>query len=161
MTMIMVTENGPHSAEYWARTTAEQIVQGSGATEIRDALIGVLTPHYERVQVSERELLEDDSERLADPLDAHEFTLRGAVSDVMDVANASASSAHFKQKHVQEYVSRLIAQHLSTATEVERSWHADRNPNDPVVRAYRAAKRKHAPGQIHNHIDNYRAKRKA
>lgn len=174
---IMKTNGGPHPAEKWALTTVGEIMQAvfgirdaETATQrkLEIALLDALERQHGAVQRHERgKIAELGVGRLAQPLDPSEH-LGAPIEDMVDATRAVGQvemadpdnpgktkmvdvAAHFARPEVQEQLRLLIGRHFATSMDVERSWHADRNPDDPVAKAYRAARRDHGGHRAHEH----------
>ncbi len=149
---VLVTDGGPHPPEKWAEVTASQIVDdiathapqtGVGESqEFRDKLVAILTPHHGRVQESERGALVHVPGRMQHDLDPTPH-LSDPLAEIVAAAQGHTFGAYFTRPETQEYLRRVIGTHFATAMQIERSWHADRNPNTPEARAFRAT---HHPG---------------
>lgn len=161
---VMVTHGGPHPAEKWADRTANDIVQiaddvaddiKAAAYALRAELIAVLMGEHARVQEEERRCLADDHEHLVTKLDPAEHAAR-AVEKVLDKGMASSWGEHFKRPEVRHHVHQTLHQHFGSSMDIERSWHADRNPHTEAAKAYRAARDAHGPHMVHNTQHWYR-----
>lgn len=149
---VMITNGGPHPAEKWAQVTADQIIdigstaKGALLTEahtFRTMIVQTLADHHTKVQTHERGQLESaGDDHLGTALDptAH---IAGAVDEIIEATKGTSFEAHFAQPHVREYLERVLGSHFATSMHIERSWHADRNPDGKNAQAFRAA---HHPG---------------
>ena len=164
---VMKTNFGPHPASKWADTTADQIVtvdpsasedQLQAGNVLRDKLVDVLEKHHALVQKHERDELADDDERVATELKPEDYHVAEAVAAVIAVAAGTAFAAHFAKPEIVDYLHRLLTQHFQTSMDVERSWHADRNPDADVAQAYRKARTEHGSHLAHHFIHHYRSK---
>jgi hypothetical protein len=173
---VMITNGGPHSADKWAATTASQLMdsvfsaeaqQTIGAKTFELELLKILSPHHDKVHKHERDKIEEHGmDRLAHPIDPREHCAEvvSAIAEAakqigkMDVPDGNGGTktvdlgAHFAQPEVQEKLAGLIGSHFATSMDIERSWHADRNANDPVAQAYRKARLDHGAAHAHAHI---------
>lgn len=143
MAIILRTENGPHPADAWAMVTAQQIVDYdqqlstdklAKAQELREQVARVLQPHFEKVQTEEQSKLAADSAAIASPL---VIEIADAVGEVLAKLIESLWADHFKRPEVQDVVRDTIQRNMNTIAYIERSWHADRNPDHPAVAAFR------------------------
>lgn len=143
---VLKTDFGPHPASKWAEVTVDHVVKVDpnaseaelqAGNKLRHDLIEVLEKHHGVVQEHERGKLGEDMLRLhenLDPLDEH---VEDAMDEINRVAEKSDYAYHFKQPAVQAYVRQVLKEHFATSMDVERSWHADRNADHPVVKEYR------------------------
>lgn len=149
---VMVTNGGPHPPEKWSEQTAEQLVDViqveptypnyeaalQQKNVLKDKFMAALTPHHTKVQGKERgHLSTKGSEHLASDLDPNEY-LDEAVAAVNAAVKGSMFEEHFAKPLVQIFIKSTLAGHFASAMHIERSWHADRNPDDQHARAYRA-----------------------
>jgi hypothetical protein len=144
---IMATDGGAHPPEKWARTTASQIISIASsapdallreATDFEARLVETLTKHHGLVQDSERGALGTEGpERLASVIDTSQHT-PDAVDDVIALARGTSFAAHFAKPEVRAYLERLLHEHFHHSMHIERSWHADANPDHPHAVAFRA-----------------------
>ena len=146
MARILVTNNGTHSPEKWAMTTAEMIFDiGSAiagdhliqAQKLQLAIAEALVPHHDSVQTTEKSRLTDDVSHIHTPHSADEY-LDDTIASILAAAKGTPWEAHFKRSEVQDAAREVIANHFMTAQHIERLWHADRNPDCAVSQAYKA-----------------------
>jgi len=104
----------------------------------------VLEKHHAIVQKHERDELADDHERLATELKPEDYHVDEAVAAVISAAAGTVFADHFAKPEIKDYLHRLLAQHFQTSMDVDRSWHADRNPDVDVAKAYRKARTEHS-----------------
>lgn len=163
---VMKTNFGPHPASLWAETTADQILtvdpsasedQLQAGNILRDKLVDVLEKHHAIVQKHERDELTDDHERLATELKPEEYHVEEAVAAVAAAAAGTMFADHFAKSDVKDYPRRLLTQHFQTSMDIERSWHADRNPDVDVAKAYRKARTEHGQHIAHHFVHRYRS----
>jgi hypothetical protein len=148
---IMITNGGPHPADKWAEQTAERIVDIiqveatspvydaalAAKAAFKDAIAAGLELHHDDAQTHERGQLDLGGERLNHDLDptAH---LDAAVQAVLDAAKGTMFELHFAKPQVRDFVRSTVGSHLATVMHIERSWHADKNPDCPHCQAWRA-----------------------
>lgn len=150
---LMVTDGGPHSAEDWAEVTADQIIDiASTAPEtrvqealaFRSKLIGILTGHHGKVQESERSAIQSaGGDRLIAALDPSEH-VEDPVKEIVAAAAGYSFADHFKKPETQGYLRRVLGSHFATSMNIEREWHARRNPAAAQSQAFLA---QHHPGE--------------
>jgi hypothetical protein len=149
----MVTDGGPHPPEMWAEATADQIIDISAqapesklqeAREFRTKLVTILTGHHDMVQQHERgKLVERGAAHLTTEIDPSQH-VDDPVADVVAASRGYSFEAHFAKPEVQDYLRQTIGNHFATAIHIERSWHADADPEHEASVAFRAA---HHPGE--------------
>jgi len=148
---VMITDGGPHPSEKWADQTASQIIDIAAtapesklmeARAFREKIVEILTPHHAKVQEHERGKLAASIEHMVTPLDPSEH-IDEAVDAIIAAAKGLSFEAHFHKPETRAYLVNLIGSHFATAMHIERSWHADRNPDSEHAKAFRAA---HHPG---------------
>jgi len=151
---VMITDGGAHPPELWAEVTADQLIDISAqapetrvaeAREFRARIVSVLAGYHAEVQRIEREAL--DREGCARLMLAPEesMLLDGAVNELVDAARGYSFADHFKRPEVQDYVRAVLAGHFASSVHVERSLHADANPDDERAVAFRAT---HHPQEV-------------
>jgi hypothetical protein len=148
---ILITDGGPHPADKWAVVTAEHIFQiGPGVTgdkmlaakKFQITIAEILMPHHQGVQDDAQVSLKADAvahmATAYDPL----AKAQAACAAIVSAAAATPWAEHFAKPEVQQAVIQEIGNHFATAEHIERSWHADRNPDTDAAKAFRA---KHNP----------------
>lgn len=150
---IMVTNGGPHPPDYWAETTANQIVTfdttdpSSPRVQAGRALVkkieAVLTAHHETNINGERAALKEHGHaRLmhANKADEHiDCSLDDIVGEVVAAADGTEFAAHFARSDVKVYLRTLIGSHFQSAQRIERSWHADKHPDTDEAKTFKMA----------------------
>lgn len=177
--MMMKTNGGPHPAGKWAIVTAGQIMrsvfgvdnaEAASQRKLELAILDVFEKHHDKVQTHERgKITEHGIDRLTHPLEPAEHiddTLAdfmnacktvgpieaARLADDPDVGSRTVDvAAHFAKPEVARQIKLIIGGHTSASMGIERSWHADRNADHPVARAYRAARHEHGPHLAHVH----------
>jgi hypothetical protein len=170
---FMSTDGGPHPADKWAEITVAYIldlieVDDNSATpaamqarrerrDLRGKIQSILEGHHGTVQESERgKLSTEGHDRLKGTIDPAEHPLDKMTDDIVSAAEGmSIIGPHFQKPEVRTAIRGLIGNHFATSMDIERSWHADRNQDHPVARAYRAARAAHGAEVVHSHIENY------
>jgi len=146
----MITNGGPHKSAFWAEKTAELIVEiadhvagekRGAAVKLQAAIIDILEGHHRTVKHGERaSIAQTGHDRLGHNLDCSDHV---AVDDVVtEIINAAANTAwadDFAKDETREHLRNLLESHFHTSMLIERSWHADRNPNAPQAQAFKAA----------------------
>lgn len=153
---VIATDFGPHSAEDLAISTAAQLIsvasEASGLNAAKGRklelqFIDILEEHHQRVQDHERGQLEEHGDvRLSDPLDPTEhvdepFDAIIAAAAAVEGARPGTTSAiakHYADPKVQIAVREVLATMFATNMDIERSWHADRNPDGEHAKAFKA-----------------------
>jgi hypothetical protein len=145
---VLVTDDGPHPPEEWARITASQIIDIASTTpetRLHEArafetrVVEILTGHHALVQERERGGLKTEGpERLTNEIDTSDH-VPDAVDDIMTAARGTSFASHFAKPEVRAYIERLLHEHFHHAMHIERQWHADAHPDHPHARAFKAA----------------------
>lgn len=148
---LMITDDGPHSAADWANVTADHIIQIAStapealmreAQEFRGKLVELLEGHHGAVQAAERSLLENrgGASRLKSAAtdDVQEHALDDMADEIVTLAKPYSFGEHFARAETRAYVRDVLANHFATSMHIERSWHADKNPDTPEAKAFRA-----------------------
>ncbi len=158
MVGILTTDGGPHPADKWAAETANQIVamvqideaSGSPAAvaarkakpRLQLAIAEVMEDLHDNVMKYERAMLaEDGDDHLLTPLDpkgGQLDTVEEAVTEILALTEGTPFAAHFAANAAA--VQSTVAHHFALIMDIERSWHADRNPDSQKVIAYREAR---------------------
>jgi hypothetical protein len=150
---ILTTDGGSHPPAKWAEQTAGQIadiisidpnsVAFDELTAQKNAfekeITETLTAHHDTVQKHEQtQLSEVGMDRLTHPLLPEDQHLDDAVNSVDNVAQTKIFGSHFKKPEVQHYVKQVIGSHMASIQHIERSWHADKNPDHEHAKAFKA-----------------------
>jgi hypothetical protein len=143
---ILATDGGPHSAETWAQITSTQIINIASsapevllkeAREFEGHLIKLLTNHHTNVQNTERTAIKKHNmERLIHDIDTSQH-LHVAVDDIIRLANGTSFAEHFKKSEVRAYLERLLHEHFHHSVVIERSWHADHDPDHEHAKLFK------------------------
>ena len=146
---ILVTDNGPHSAAQWAEATAGSIVdiadhvsgvKRGAAIKLQAAIIDILEKYHEAVQAGERMFIVNDASHCTSPLSVSNHTdLDTAVTEVIVAAAGTPWESDFATAEMKSGLRTLLDSHFSTAMDIERQYHADRNPSCPHGQAYKAS----------------------
>lgn len=156
MQSVLITNGGPHSASKWAEATASHIIDIAShvagerrehAIKLQAAIIDVLEKHHTTVQHGERLKLQgtDGHARLAIPCHEHEHcSVDDVVEDICLAAKGTPWEADFQKSEMITGLAQLVASHFATSVHVERSWHADRHPDNEHCKAFRAQHNKGA-----------------
>lgn len=144
---ILSTDFGPHSHTKWAVATAEMILpldkvedpeRKIKAFRLLAAIADALEPHHEGVQIEHRASIADDAhahfETDYDPT-AH---ASNALTSVIEAAQGTPWADHFADRQVQAQIMQIVASHFATSHHIEKSWHADRNPDFEPGQAFKA-----------------------
>jgi len=146
---IMITNGGAHPAGKWAEATAARIIQTgipgmgdapAGARKFEIAIIELLEGHHAAVQEGERgKIAEIGHDRLLHPLDPNEHrSIEQVADEIIAASKGAALEPHFAAPEVRQYVLDCIATDFGTSIQVERRYHADRNPGTDQAKAFRA-----------------------
>lgn len=136
---ILVTDNGPHSAEKWADTTAQMIfpidpnVEGDRlfkARKVQTSIGEALMSFHQKVMDCERDELANDPDARMVPgfHDVHEHA-NDALAAVIDVMRDTPWESKTTDPDWQNVVRHTIAQHMADMQHVERRHYADKNPH--------------------------------
>ena len=146
---ILKTDNGPHSVEDWAEATSGfifTIAEGmtderkSSALKLQAAVVDILEKHHEAVQAGERLFIETDAYHGANDLNIHQHTdLDEAVSEIIAAGQATPWVAEFSHPDMPTKIRDILISHLATNAQIERSWHADNNPDHPAAIVFRSS----------------------
>lgn len=143
----MITNGGPHPADFWADTTTGQILdliqikdnsQSDAAIEARQAkrdlrpiLFDIFMGHHEGVQSKERGALAsikkhaDACKHCDKPLELHEDA-PSALEEVNAAFKATPFAEHFVKPEVQAVLIAIIGQNSADVQHIERRYHVDR-----------------------------------
>jgi hypothetical protein len=145
----MITNGGPHKSAYWAEKTSELILEigehvagekRSSAIKLQAAIIDILEGHHRTVKHGERDkVAEHGHDRLNHSLDCSDhLDLDEAVSDIVTAAANTAWAEDFANDETKAHLRELLSSHFHTSMHIERSWHADRNPNAAQSQEFKA-----------------------
>jgi hypothetical protein len=158
LTGILVTDGGPHSPGDWAYASASMLLEALKVDpnsprriqlemekdRLRPQIAQILLGHHTGVQTKEREILQaGQHERLMDPLDPTEHVdVDQAVADIhalmaplmqqslLFAAGEVTADPAETDKHLTYLIRERVEMDLRTNMHIERSWHADRNPEN-------------------------------
>ena len=123
----------------------------------RPKIADVLVKHHDAIQAAERKLLADGAhDRLAADLDPTEHSdIEAAIAETVAIVVPLAEQATLFstaggeptvstakdaiEAHIALIVRQRVEADFRTVMHIERSWHADRNPDHPAAVAFRAA----------------------
>lgn len=158
MVGFLITNGGPHPADRWADLTTSTILgliqiaddadtpEAAAARqakrELSPKLFKIFMEGCDCVQKEERAALgKEGCKRLVKGLAPHDH-----VAEVMekfhDALEFTPFGEHFKKPEAEAVIKQIIGQHFANAMHIERSWHADKNPDNPDARAFRARQSK-------------------
>jgi hypothetical protein len=149
MQNVLITNGGPHSAAKWAEATASHIVdiadhvsgeRRGAAIKLQAAIIDILEGHHVCIQDGERAAIKEHKhDRLNHDVDPeHHVTVEHVVNDIIAAAKGTEWESDFANPDMAGHLTVLLNQHFSTSINIERSWHADRNPDAPESKAFHA-----------------------
>jgi len=142
---ILVTDGGPHPADKWALHLAEQVVPLSDvkignrpaqALKLQVAVLEAVERHVAAAMAEEQAALKADPAHFDTP-HAVDVYAAPVVSAVVACAQGTPWEAHFADPTVVGVITDLVRGHLNSVINIERSWHADRNPAIPEGQAYK------------------------
>jgi hypothetical protein len=136
---ILITNGGPHSGAAWAEATATHILaiaddiapekRGVGI-KLMGAIVDILEKHHDEVQAGERLFIANDSSRLvADGSPSDHTDLDAAVAAIIAAGQATQWAPDFSDPAMPDRIRATLISHFQTSMQIERSWHADRNPD--------------------------------
>jgi hypothetical protein len=138
MSRILITNNGTHSADKWAVTSAEMIFPLEDTVMVGERLIAaqklqtkfaeVLSPHHE-VVISDEKTNMQDSQHFTTPIDASHH-VDHAVDEIVAASVGSPWEDHFAKPEVQAAIHDVVQNHMESAQHVERLWHAAHNQSE-------------------------------
>ena len=144
---VLITNDGVHSPEKWAAATASHIVsiahsvagqERAAAVKLEASVIDILEKHHGIVQAGERSAIITDSSRLAKELDANEHTeVEAVASEIISATNGTAWQIECGTEDFKAALVHLLKSHLHTNMHIERSHHADKNPDCPHGQAFK------------------------
>jgi hypothetical protein len=148
MQNVLITNGGPHSPEKWAEATASNIVdiaqhvageKRAAAVKLQAAIIDILEGHHAAVQNGERaQIAAIGHDRLQAPNNPDDhLSLDDAVAQIIQAAKGTPWEADFANPEMAPNIKALLSSHFATSIQIERSWHADRNPGVPQAVAFR------------------------
>ncbi len=150
---VLITNGGPHSADQWAEATASHIVSiadhvagetRTAAIKMQAAIIDILAEAHNHCQCGERDMLaRHGTERLHRDLNPNghlRFTGAGDIDETIDkivaVSVGTQWETDFADPSMRNHLRMVLEQHLKSNMDIERSWHADRNIDDPHAREF-------------------------
>ncbi len=143
---VMITDHGPHPPDLWAQATGEHIVRiGDDVTGTRllaaralqERVIGVLVSHHDAVQQDERGQLAASPAQFQAELD-RTSRVDEIIPEIQAAAAGTEWAAHFADPDIVTMLKQEIGRHFATSRDIERGWHANRNPMLPEAMAWRA-----------------------
>lgn len=151
---IMITNGGKHPAEAWAQTTSDSIcdlisVKPDSVTPkaiaareelpvLKKAIYDKILPHYQQLQQQESGLLEGvGPDHLLVPYDPRDRASK-ALSEINEAFSKTMFAESFAMPAPQDVLMRMLCQHFTTALHVERSWYANKTPDNEICQAFLA-----------------------
>lgn len=136
---ILITDNGPHPPDKWAVATAEHIFPISpmiakdrlmDAKKIQLAIAEALVSHHgDNIAAEQSALAARGADRFGEP-----FTPEDATQKALETVVSVMANSPWKDKTLdpewQGAVRSILASHFATAQQIERQWHAHRNPGE-------------------------------
>lgn len=158
---FLITNNGAHPPGKWAELTAESILNlitiseeptdDEAMLKARDdarrtkinlfpVLFNILEQAFDEAQKGERKLIARHShKRLEHDLNRDIAPRVSEAMGKLQTAFAGSMFAdHFAKPDVVDVIQRIIGQHIGNNMHIERSYHADRNPDTKEALAFRA-----------------------
>ena len=110
----------------------------NAALRLQATIADLLGPHHQGVHDAERGgLAASGSDHLLTAFDA-DVHAPAALATIVGAAKGTEWEAHFADPTVQAIITDTVRNHFNTSAMIERLWHADRNPADPVATAFKA-----------------------
>lgn len=159
---IMITNGGPHPADYWAETTAErfvslvQVAEGSDSElaraaradkrKFRETLITLLEGYHDKIQKAERAALKQHGHaRLTHDLSPREHQEIEHVADaVIRATKGTVFEEHFKRPDVRKLVEDALETDFRTVMFIDRDWHAAAHPHTDEAKHWRRTRHGHS-----------------
>jgi|ERR1051325_1298910 hypothetical protein len=146
MTQIMITNGGKHTAQQWAMTTADMLVDASAlsgeraiaAERLKLDIAEVLEKHHADNQWLEAERISKDPAYINEPYPVVEASA-DALESVLYITDHTEWRNHFRKDEVQNALQEIIARHFCSAQLIERQWYASDNPDCPHVQVFNQA----------------------
>ena len=145
---ILTTDNGAHSATKWAEATSTHIVsiadgisgeKKTSALKLQAAVIDLLVNAHSDVQSGERGRIAADPSVINTMLDAAaHVSIPQLISNIIDAGKSTPWEADMATPAFSEQLDLVLRNHLHTSMHIERSWHADSNPDTPHAQAFRS-----------------------
>ena len=143
---IMATDGGPHPADAWAQITAEHIAPiGKDVTghrrlkalELQAKIALAVEPRHASAMESARDGLASSLDKIMEPPNPGVYT-DTIVKAIQDAAVGTEWEEHFKEPARVALIRQEVASHVATIQHIEKSRHADKNPDHPASVAFRA-----------------------
>jgi hypothetical protein len=147
---ILITDGGPHPPEKWAHVSVSEIMQViqvapsapqtafRARRDLEGKLFDLLIKLHGQIQEFERASLAADASAIhADLSHLAEIGAKGAIDLILMQVKDTAFAEHFNRQDVKDHIARVLGQHFADSMHIERHWHADRNPENEHVKAYR------------------------
>lgn len=147
MNNLLITNGGAHPPEKWAAATASHIVdiadhvageKRGAAIKLQAAIIDILEGHHTTVQNGERaKITEHGHARLSHDLDPdHHLSIDEVIAAIQMQSVGTPWDIDLNTDAAAESLRVLLNQHFKTSMHIERSWHADRNPDTEQAKAF-------------------------
>lgn len=143
---IMTTDGGPHPPELWAQVIVDDIVtlgpnldpdREPAALRLRADLIEALSPLFKNAIDGERRALAANSAHMLAEHDTDK-SAGELVAAIIKAVKGSLWETLFEDQEAREAMKEIAMRHMGTVQHIERSWHADRNPDSKDAAAFRA-----------------------
>ncbi len=142
---VMITNGGAHPPEAWAQVTSEGIAplgpdligkRRRAGIELQGKIADALETVYGNVQTSEQGRLKADTAQVSVRPDPTPH-LDDCVAAVRAAVKGSEWEAQFSTPAAETFMRREIGIHVASIQYIEKSRHADRNPDHPAAVALR------------------------
>lgn len=158
---FLITNNGTHPPYKWAEITADTILDliqiddtptedeavlaaraeaNRAKINVRPVLFNLLEGEFEKAQKDERKMLARHGGKRLDANLTPEIATR--LDDVMPKLQTAFAATpfadHFAKHEVVQVLRNIVGQHIGNNMHIERSVHADKNPEAKESRAFRS-----------------------
>lgn len=147
MTAVLISDNGPHSADSWANAAAEHIfaispdIASSRLIEAKKVQIGIamaILPLFKSVMSSERDNLKDNENHSDKALGVDPSWVASVIQQIVTLAQTSPWKDQLGNIEWVNQAITDVTNFLHSVQQIERFWHADTNPDNKSAKAFKA-----------------------
>lgn len=147
MPAVLISDNGPHSADAWANAAAEHIfaisenIADDRLLEAKRVQIGIamaLLPLFKSVMAAERDGLKADETHSDKALGVDASWVSNVIQQIGALGNTSLWKDLLNSPAWISQATADVTSFLNSVQQIERFWHADTNPANKSAKAYKA-----------------------
>lgn len=146
MAAVLISDNGPHSADAWANAAAEHIfaispdIAAGRLIEAKRVQIGIamaLLPLFKGAMAAERDNLQENEDHSDKALSVDTAAVAYIIKEIVALAGQSPWKDQLGSLAWITQATKDVTSFLNSVQQIERFWHADKTDNKSA-KAYKA-----------------------